>query len=150
MLLPAETMPESVIVDKDIKEVEEWLKNVTLKRKIFGEFPICPFSSKDSYCIEKRSLSDVAPIEGVDVAIFIVGNIALSQMFQRLNELNMIYDDYIFLNHHSIEPSYCGKHNLIIVQHKHEIQESRQRLKISNYYNYWIHEMCDELIKGQG
>lgn len=157
MLLPAETMPESVIVDKDIKEVEEWIQSITLKRKALGGFSICPFASHTSYHIEKRSLSDVAPIEGVDVAIFIVGTIALSQMLQRVNELNMIYENYIFLDDHSIEPSYingvqtnCGKQNLILVQRKQELLEAREKLKITKYYDYWSKEMYDQIVKGQG
>ncbi len=154
MLLPAETMPESVIVDKEVKEVEDWIQRITLKRKELGGFPVCPFASKASYHVEKRNLSDVAPIEGVDVAIFIVGKLALSQLLQRCSELNILYDDYTFLDDHSIEPSFingvqsnCGNLNLILVQRKKGLQEAREILKSTKYYNYWTEEMYNRIVK---
>jgi hypothetical protein len=146
---------ERGIVGKVVEDIEAWIKSITKAQDNLGGFPVCPYASKAIYCIKECTLSDVGPVEGVDVAIFVVGNVALSQLLQRVDELNMIYHDYIFLDDHISEPSYingiqtnCGKHNLILVQKRNSLLEARDQLKKTEYYKFWSEEMYNRIVKG--
>ena len=119
---------ERGIVDKEDNLVLEWIKRISLPRKELGNFSICPFASTATFHVEKRSLGDVTPVDGVDVAIFVVGKVALSQLLQRVTELNMTYRDYVFLDDHISEPTYLqgiqtnyGHDNLILIQKRDQL-----------------------------
>ena len=119
---------ERGIVDKEDNLVLEGIKRISLPRKELGNFSICPCASTATFHVEKRSLGDVTPVDGVDVAIFVVGKVALSQLLQRVTELNMTYRDYVFLDDHISEPTYLqgiqtnyGHDNLILIQKRDQL-----------------------------
>jgi len=142
-------------VAKVIEDIDDWINSITKPQKDLGGFPVCPYAAKATYCIKECNLSDVGPVEGVDVAIFVVGDCKLSQMLQRCAELDMIHRDYIFLDDHISEPSYvngiqtnCGKHNLIISQRRDDLLNARDYLRKTEYYRYWSREMYNRIVEG--
>jgi len=142
-------------VGKVAEDINEWIRGITRPQEALGGFPVCPYASKATYCVKECSLSDVGPVEGVDVAIFVVGDCEVSRMLQRCSELNMIHRDYIFLDDHSSEPSYingvqtnCGKYNLILVQRRDELFEARDHLRKTEYYKFWSEEMYNRIVEG--
>jgi len=146
---------ERGIVGRVAEDINEWINNVTRPQEALGGFPVCPYAAKATYCIKECTLSDVGPVEGVDIAIFVVGDCEVCQMMQRCSELNMIYRDYIFLDDHSSEPSYingvqtnCAKHNVIIVQRRDDLLDARSHLSKTEYYQYWSKEMYNRIVKG--
>jgi hypothetical protein len=146
---------ERGIVDKVDSQILQWVEKLSLPRKELGNFPICPFASSATFRVVKKPLSDVAPIDGVDVAIFVVGQVSLSQLLQRCTELNMTYGDYIFLDDHISDPTYVngvqtnyGHDNLVLVQKRHELLQAREILHKSEYYKYWSEEFYNKIVKG--
>ena len=155
MLLRPVMALERGIVGKVVEDIKDWITHITTPQEHLGGFPVCPFASKASYCVKEASMSDVGPVEGVDVAIFVVGNVALSQLLQRVDELNMTYRDYTFLDDHISEPtyingvrSYFGKDNLILVQKRDKLLAAREILRTTDYYKFWSSEMYNRIVEG--
>lgn len=130
-------MPERNIVDRD---VDEWVRRIALRHKTLDGGSSCPFASNYSIKVEERSISDVCPIDGVDVAIFIIGDVALSHVFQACTELNMRYSGYYFFGD-------CIDNNLIIVQKKIDISESNDMLSETKYCQNWSEELYKKVVK---
>lgn len=139
-------------------EVREWIKNISAKREDLGGFSICPYAFSASVIIEERALSNVTLIEGADVVIFIVeDDISVASMLQKVDELNMIYRDYIWLDDHKEETtlingvqSNFGKANLILCQKRDKLLKARADLSKTDYYKYWSDEMYNRIVKGIG
>ena len=117
---------------------------------------ICHYALFAKYSIEKRSISDLAPLEGVEVAIFVLDDShTLEELLERCRELNEAYPDYIFLEDHKDDPSYIngiqtnnGKYNLILCQNKEKLLKARESLKSTRYYSYWDEEMYKKIVQG--
>lgn len=155
MLLVAATTPVRLIVDKVSKNINEWIIRLTKARKELGGFSVCPFAHTASFKIVECSLSDIEPVEGFDVAIFVVGEVSLEALLAKCNELNELFENYIFLDDHVSEPTYLngvqtnnGKYNLIIAQKKDKLRKARIALHKTTYYEYWTDELYNRIVKG--
>jgi len=145
------------IVDK-AAEVREWIKNISVKREELGGYSICPYAFSASVIIEERALSNVTLIKGADVVIFIVeDDVTVASMLQKVDELNMTYRDYIWLDDHKEETTFIngvqsnfGKANLILCQHRDKLLKARADLSKTDYYKYWSDEMYNRIVKGIG
>lgn len=156
MLPLVETMHESVTGDKVTEYIQKWIVGLTKPQKDLGKFAICPYAKFSKYQIELRSISDLAPIEGVEVAIFVLeDNLSLSDLVNKCEELNNLYTDYIFLDDHKDDNSYIngvktnnGKYNLILCQNKEKLLKARETLKETRYYSYWDEEFYRKIVQG--
>jgi hypothetical protein len=155
MLRAAVTVPVSVIVDKVSKDIREWIKALSQVRKELNGYSICPFALSASFSIKECSLSDINPIDGVDVAIFVVGDITLSELQDACKVLNEKYQDYMFLDDHISEPTYingvqtnCGKYNLMLVQRRDKLLSARKSLHKTKYYELWSDVLYNRIVKG--
>lgn len=155
--MPLRVVTEHVrsIVDKVKVDIADWIKRITLKRKELGGYSICPFALTATFHIEECDLSDVRPIDGVDVAIFVVGDIELFEMLECCERLNREYREYLFLDDHISETTYLngvqtnfGKGNLILAQRREKLLDARQILKKTEYYEYWSEEMYNRIVEG--
>jgi hypothetical protein len=156
MLPPVETMLVKNIVDKATKDIQDWILSLTKPKRELGRFATCPYAQFAKYQIEKRLISDLEPLEGAEVAIFVLGDAhTLEELLERCRELNEAYPDYIFLEDHKDDPSYIngvqtnnGKYNLILCQSKEKLLKARETLKETRYYSYWDEEMYNRIVQG--
>ena len=137
-------------------EVREWIKHVSEKRGELGGYAICPYAFSASVIIEEVALSEVTLKKGADVVIFIVGDCSVAAMMATVDHLNMIHEDYIFLDDHKDEPTYIngvqsnfGKDNLILCQKRDKLLEAREQLHKTDYYSHWHQEMYKRIIHGK-
>lgn len=145
----------SVIVDK-VGSVRNWIARLIMPREELGNHSICPFAAAATVAIEETMIGGVSPIDGVDVAIFIIQeDVTIEQLVNRCKTLNNMYSEYIFLDDHKDDPSYIngvqsnyGIDNLILVQKKDKLLTARRNLKKTDYYTYWSEEFYKKIVEG--
>ena len=156
MLPQAEIMLGKNIVDKVTKDIQNWIIGLSKPKKELGNFAVCHYARFSDYRIQKRSISDLAPLEGVEVAIFVLEDShTLEDLLEACRSLNEAYPDYVFLDDHKDDPSFIngiqtnnGKYNLIICQDKKKLLTARENLHTTKYYSYWDEEMYNRIVKG--
>jgi hypothetical protein len=156
MPLPAETLLAKSIVDKVTKDIQNWIIGLTKPKNELGKFATCPYAQFSKYQIEIRSISDLAPLAGVEVAIFVLeDSLTLKDLTEACRALNEAYPDYIFLDDHKDDPSFIngvqtnnGVYNLILCQNKEKLLKARETLKTTKYYSYWDEEMYRRIVQG--
>jgi hypothetical protein len=156
MPLPAETLLAKSIVDKVTKDIQNWIIGLTKPKNELGKFATCPYAQFSKYQIEIRSISDLAPLAGVEVAIFVLeDSLTLKDLTEACRALNEAYPDYIFLDDHKDDPSFIngvqtnnGVYNLILCQNKEKLLKARETLKTTKYYSYWDEEMYRKIVQG--
>ena len=147
--------PVRSIVDK-VSNIRKWITKLSISQEQLGNHSICPFAATANVHIQEVEVGDIAPVPGVDVAIFIVSDtLTLHDLEDLCERLNSIWVDYVFLDDHKDDPSYIngiqsnyGESNLILVQRKDKLMWAREQLKKSDYYHYWSKEMYNKIVKG--
>lgn len=157
-ILPAvETMPESVTEVKAIEYLQKWILTIAKPQKHLNQFAVCPYARFAKYQIEFKSISDLSPIEGVEVAIFVIeDDLSLLDLINKCKELNQLYTDHIFLDDHKDDHTFIngiqtnnGKYNLILCQNKEQLLQKRKNLKEqTNYYSFWDQKLYRKIIEG--
>lgn len=153
---PVETMHVKSIVDKVTKDLQDWIIGLTKPKTELGRFATCPYAQFAKYQIEKRSISDLQPLEGVEVAIFVLDDShTLEDLLEACRALNEAYPDYVFLDDHKDDPSYIngvqtnnGKYNLILCQNKEKLLKAREALRNTRYYSYWEESFYNKIVQG--
>jgi hypothetical protein len=153
---PVETMLVKNTVDKVTKDIQDWILSLTKPKRELGRFATCPYAQFAKYRIEKRCISDLQPLEGVEVAIFVLDDFhTLEDLLRRCRELNEAYPDYVFLDDHKDDHSYIngvqtnnGKYNLILCQNKEKLLKAREALQETRYYSYWDEEFYNRIVQG--
>lgn len=136
-----------------IEEVLQWIKKVSLQRPELNGFAICPFAESASYEIIEHSICGISPVEGVDVAIFIVESYLTSNTLRNYRILyNGLYPEYEFLEDGMDEPTFLqgiqtnfGRANLMLVQNKPHLQKMRAILSKTDYYTHWDPEILKQI-----
>lgn len=144
------------IVDKVTKDIQDWIIGLIKPKNELGRFATCPYAQFSKYQIEKRSISDLAPLEGVEVAIFVLeDSLTLEDLTGACRALSEAYPDYIFLDDHKDDHSFINgvqtnndKYNLILCQNKEKLLKARDTLKTTKYYSYWDEEMYRRIVQG--
>jgi len=138
-----------------IEEILQWINHISLKRPELNGFAVCPFAESASYEIIEHSICGISPIEGVDVAIFIVEPYLTSEVLRDYRiQYNSMYPDYEFLEDGMDEPTFLlgfqtnfGGANLMLVQKRDHLQKMRAILEKTDYYSMWDPEVLNK-IKG--
>ncbi len=150
MLRQAVIKHVNLTVDKDdkqvIKELEQWIDDVSKKNPLIGGFSICPFASKFTYKIVFSPINDIEPLKDeFGVVIFVVED-DLDPEFVRIRckELSETYSKYSFFDDCRDEPSFIngiqtnnGKYNLVLYQNRQLLRKMRENLAKTDYYSYW-------------
>lgn len=156
MLQPVATMLVKNIVDKVTKDIQDWILGLIKPKRELGRFATCPYAQFAKYSIEKRLISDLQPLEGVEVAIFVLDDShTLEDLLEACRALNEAYSDYIFLDDHKDDHTYIngvqtnnGKYNLILCQNKEKLMKARENLKTTRYYSYWEESLYNKIVQG--
>lgn len=102
---------------------------------------ICQIGANSSYTIQNIPLSDVTPIEGVDVAIFLVGDVTIESLMRKCSELSMTYESYKFIS------DYSSDIKVIMSYRRNEVLDD-ELCSSNKYYYYWIQELNKNHKKG--
>ena len=153
---PVETLLVKNIVDKVTKDIQDWILSLTKPKRELGRFATCPYAQFAKYQIEKRLISDLQPLPGAEVAIFVLEDShTLEDLVEACRALNEAYPDHIFLDDHKDDPSFIngvqtnnGKYNLILCQNKEKLLMARETLKTTRYYSYWDEKMYNKIVQG--
>lgn len=137
------------------EDLKQWIKEISTKRPELSGFAICPFAEGASYKIINSKISGVAPIEGCDVAIFVVEDYLTSPELRSWREkLDKTYPEYEFLEDGMDEPTFLlgfqtnfGGANLMLCQKRDYLQKMRAILEKTDYYSMWDPEVLNK-IKG--
>lgn len=135
------------------QEIRQWIDRISTKRPELSGFAICPFAESASYEIIEHSICGIAPIEGVDVAIFIVEPYLTSEILREWRiKYNNIYKNHEFLEDGMDEPTFVqgiqsnfGKANLMLVQNKAHLEKNREILRKTSYYSHWDSEIMSQI-----
>jgi len=136
-------------------KVDEWVRRLTEPQRKMGGFSICPFAATAKYTVIESEISDVTPIDGVDVAIFVIANnVTFEELVDWRNALNRRYKDYIFLEDHKDDPTFINgiqtnfnEGNLMLCQERKGLLRARNTLSKTEYYEYWSTEMHRRIVK---
>jgi hypothetical protein len=135
--------------------IKEWIKKVSKQRPELGNFSICPFASKSKTYIKECSCSDIVPVPGYDVAIFILEeDITLETILEWVSFYNNQHQDYKFFEDTAGRNTYIngvqtnnGRYNLILSQPKEKLAKFRKKLLETDYYKYWDDEYLKEILE---
>lgn len=135
--------------------IHKWIKTVSKQRPELGNFSICPFASKSKTYIKECLISDIVPIPGYDVAIFILDDdLTLEKLLEWVSFYNEQYPEYKFFEDTAERITYIngvqtnnGKYNLILCQPKEKLAKFRKKLLETNYYKYWSDEYLREILQ---
>jgi hypothetical protein len=145
----------------------KWINNISEKRNELGSFSICPFAKKAleekkvyvSYIDETPMMYILKYIENLSVSDFeliIFYNLSKSLTDDDLKYIiSMLHKEVphlVFLKDHPNNPGYIngvhtgnGEYPLILVQPKNKLEEARNKLKKTKYYDVWSDEYKNEI-----
>ena len=145
-----------------------WVKRVSEKRSELGGLSICPFAKKAmedkkvfwSY-ISHEVISYISRYmetmndKDYELVVFYNNNKNLSneQCLHIIHTLNQKFPDLIFLKDHPDDPGYIkniytgnGESPVILAQPIVKLEEAREKLKKTKYYEYWSEEYKNEIF----
>lgn len=142
---------EKVELEKDIKD---WIRRTSKVRPELGGLSLCPFSSKAKYTIIKTKSDEIKPVYGYDIVFFVIeDHFNVEQVQYWVDFYNNKYPELIFFEDcpqndtllQGISTS-NGKYNIITMQNREYLQNSRKKLVKSKYYSYWEDELLKEIL----
>jgi hypothetical protein len=135
--------------------IKEWIRKISKKRPELGNFSICPFASRSKTYIKECSISDIVPVSGYDVAIFILEyDLTLDTISKYIEKYNNLYPQYKFFDDTYQKNTFIngaqtnnGKYNLILSQPIEKLAKFRRKLLETNYYKYWDDDYLKEILQ---
>lgn len=132
-----------------------WIKEVSKSRPELNGFSICPFASQSKYKIIECSVTEIDPIEGYQVLIYIIEDSFDSYEVQTwVDYYNSKHKDWKFFKDCGSHDTYIrgvrtnnGKYNLILTQSTEKLKKFRKKLKKTKYYDLWDDEYLKEILQ---
>mgnify|MGYP003341205414 FL=1 len=145
-----------------------WIKKISEKRNDLGGFSICPFAKK---ALEENKIfwSYIAyePISYIsrymetmndkdyEIVVFynLSKNLSNEECLHIVHKLNSKFSNLIFLKDHPDDPGYIndiytgnGEYPIILAQPRVKLEEAREKLSKTKYYDYWSEEYKNEIF----
>lgn len=146
------------------KDIEDWVLNVLSKpEKVFSGLPPCPYAKK-AWMENNVDVKEFISFEQMEedfkelkeVMIFRFGSISADDLQDIAKEYNRKYSDLLFLEEHpDLVEEFDGLTvnqgtAMLIVQDRKELEEAREKLKNTGYYDNWSEELKDRILnRGQ-
>lgn len=150
------------------KDLKEWIDRISEKRPEIGGMAVCPFAKK--YKKETIPGAEIGylPLGYIveymnknghrehDITVFVnkIKNLSNEECIELVNKLNEKFPNYIFLKDHPEEPGFINgvntsnqKYPIILAQPKKALNEAREVLKKTKYYDYWDEKYKNEIWK---
>lgn len=132
-----------------------WIRKVSEIREELKGFSICPFASNSNFKIIECSASEIEPIDGFQVIIYIIEDeLQLNVVQYWVDHYNLQYDQWKFFEDCKSYDTFIqgiqtnnGKYNLIIAQPTVELRNFREKLAKTSYYDLWDEEYLKEILE---
>ena len=134
--------------------IHHWIREISKIRPELKNFAVCPFASGAKFTIIETMISDIEPIEGFDVAIFIVQDkLSLQDIKQWVDIYNKVYPHYYFFEDCKSYDTFLqgiqtnnGRYNLVLCQSKEKLRKFREKLANTEYYSNWEVPFLQEIL----
>ena len=147
---------------KIISQIETWISKVLdVPNSKFGDLPPCPYAKKAwvDGNVEVKMWKDFESFRydkwEKEVTIYVMDPYISPEFLSQLaKNYNKLYPDYLFLEEH---PDLVedvggfvvnqGELILLIVQERKPLEEARDKLQGTTYYEHWTPEMKERIIE---
>ena len=144
------------------EKIEEWVLNTLSEpHNKFGDLPPCPYAKKAwiEGNVEVKMWKDFSSFRyekwDKEVTIYVMDPYTSPEFLSQIaKNYNKLYPDYLFLEEH---PDLVedvggfvvnqGELILLIVQERKHLEEARDKLQGTTYYEHWTPEMKERIIK---
>ena len=143
-----------------------WVKRLSERKDELGGLSVCPFAKKAledkklfwstiAYECEQYILRYTESTSDFELIIFynLIGNLTDEDLLKLISKLQSKRNDLIFLKDHPDNPGFIngistsnGKYPVILVQPRKSLEEAREKLKKTKYYDYWSEEYKNEIL----
>ena len=148
------------------KDLINWVKRISEKKDELGGFNVCPFAKKAledkkvfwSYIGQECEAYILRYIEATpdfEVIVFynLKKNLTDENLKNIISKLQAKRNDMIFLKDHPNNPGFIsgvntsnGEYPAILVQPRVKLEEAREKLMKTNYYDYWSEDYKKEIL----
>ena len=144
------------------EKIEEWVLNTLSEpHNKFGDLPPCPYAKKAwiEGNVEVKMWKDFSSFRyekwDKEVTIYVMDPYTSPEFLSQIaKNYNKLYPDYLFLEEH---PDLVedvggfvvnqGELILLIVQERKPLEEARNKLQGTTYYEHWTPEMKERIIE---
>tara|TARA_B000000557_G_scaffold29648_1_gene21675 strand:+ start:1847 stop:2296 length:450 start_codon:yes stop_codon:yes gene_type:complete len=144
------------------EKIEEWVLNTLSEpHNKFGDLPPCPYAKKAwlDGNVEVKMWKDFGSFRydkwEKEVTIYVMDPYTSPEFLSQIaKNYNKLYPDYLFLEEH---PDLVedvggfvvnqGELILLIVQERKPLEEARDKLQGTTYYEHWTPEMKERIIE---
>jgi len=145
-------MPE--FTEKELY-ILNWIRDVSKLRPELNGFAICPFAAKSKFKIVECPVTDICPIEGYEVIIFIVEDeLTLPEINDWVEHYNSQHETWKFFEDCGSYDTFIngiqtnnGKYNLILGQPTDKLRQFREKLATTSYYDLWDNDYLLEILE---
>jgi hypothetical protein len=147
------------------KDLIGWVRRLSESKTELGGFSVCPFAKKAledkkvfwsyiGYECVSYILSYVGLSTDFEVIVFfnLSKNLTDQDLIDIISKLQKERSDLIFLKDHPDNPGFIngistgnGEYPAILVQPRDKLEEARNKLKKTKYYDYWSEEYKNEI-----
>ena len=148
------------------KDLIGWIKRLSESKTELGGFSICPFAKKAleekkifwsyiGYECESYILRYIEVTPEFEVVAFfnLKGNLTDKDLLSIITKLQVKRPDMVFLKDHPDNPGFIsgvntsnGEYPVILVQPRDKLEEAREKLMKTNYYDYWSEDYKKEIL----
>ena len=148
------------------KDLIEWIQHISQAKDELGGFSICPFAKKAfeekkvfwsyiDYEPEAYILRYIEATPEFELIAFynLSKNLTDEDLKNVISKLQSKRNDLIFLKDHPNNPGIIngvstsnGKYPVILVNPRKSLEEAREKLKKTKYYDYWSEEYKNEIL----
>jgi hypothetical protein len=148
------------------KDLINWIKRISEKKDELGGFNVCPYAKASledkkvfwSYIGQECEAYILRYIEATpdfEVIVFynLKKNLTDEDLKNIISKLQSKRNDMIFLKDHPNNPGFIngvntsnGEYPTILVQPRVNLEEAREKLMKTNYYDYWSEDYKKEIL----
>ena len=148
------------------KDLINWIQRISERKDELGGFNVCPYAKKAledkkvfwSYIGQECGAYILRYIEmtpDFEVIVFynLKENLTDENLKDIISKLQSKRNDMIFLKDHLDNPGFIngvntsnGKYPTILVQPRAKLEEARDKLMKTNYYDYWSEDYKKEIL----
>lgn len=142
------------LTEKEL-DILKWIGKVSKIMPELNGFAVCPYAKNSKYKIIECSASQILPVSGYDVIIFIVeDHLTLEEVQNWVEVYNKEYPEWKFFEDCKHYDTYIqniqtnnGKYNLILAQPVEKLRKFREKLAKTSYYDMWDEEYLKEILE---
>ena len=148
------------------KVLKEWIGRISENKDELGGFAVCPFAKKykSQYVpgaeigyLPYGYICDYMDKNGHkehEITVFVnkLKNLSNEECIDLVNNLNKKFPNFVFLKDHPDDPGFINgintsnqKYPIILAQPKSSLNDAREALKKTKYYDYWSEEYKNEI-----